>query len=102
MIKSTIEEDIRFITLPPNATHLCQPLDVAVFRGLKRTWRSIIDSWRKETRLKGVIPKEHLSSLLCRLTSSLTGDSLISGFRATGIHPLNRDEVLKRLPDQIF
>jgi hypothetical protein len=30
------QENIRFVFLPPNATHLCQPLDVAVFRSMKR------------------------------------------------------------------
>ena len=35
VIKATIENDTKFITLPPNSTHLCQPLDVAVFRRVK-------------------------------------------------------------------
>lgn len=38
------QHDIRFICLPPNAIHLCQPLDVAFFRPLTTAWRSILPS----------------------------------------------------------
>ena len=71
VIMSTIEENIRLITLPPNATHLCQPLDVCVFRGLKQNWRKIVDKWRRETRKKGSTPKEHLPTLLNLLLASM-------------------------------
>lgn len=33
--------DIKFIALPSNATHLLQPLDVVFFRPLKVNWRKI-------------------------------------------------------------
>ena len=84
--------------MPPNATHLCQPLDVAVFRGLKQSWRKILEKWRIESRVHGAIPKEHLPTLLGRLVNDLQPNSLISGFRASGIYPLDRNQVLKRLP----
>ena len=35
VIKACREKNIRFITLPPNSTHLCQPLDVAVFAPMR-------------------------------------------------------------------
>lgn len=35
--------------------------------------------------------------MMSKLCSKLTPDHLKSGFRATGIHPTNRNEVLKRL-----
>ena len=43
------ENEIRFLCLPPNSTHFCQPLDVAVFRPAKAEWRDILDNWRKES-----------------------------------------------------
>ena len=84
--------------MPPNATHLCQPLDVAVFCGLKQAWKPIVSQWRIDSRVKDAIPKENLPTMLCKLQGKLRSESLVSGFRATGIYPLDRNEVLKRLP----
>ncbi|XP_069671995.1 uncharacterized protein [Periplaneta americana] len=39
VIEECEQNNIRFVLLPPNATHLCQPLDVAFFRPLKLKWR---------------------------------------------------------------
>ena len=86
------------LCLPPNATHLCQPLDVAVFRTAKSEWRDILDTWHKESRSKENLPKTVLPTLLSELMTRLKSSNLIAGFRASGIHPINRNEVLKRIP----
>lgn len=99
VLRLTEEHDIRFITLIPNSTHLLQPLDVAVFRTLKVNWRRILDQWKKESRHKGTIPKTTFPSLLKQLCQTLSPDHLISGFKATGISPCNREPVLEKLPD---
>lgn len=98
VIEATLEHNIKFITMPPMSTHLCQPLDVAVFRTLKQHWRKILDQWRKTSRRIGAIPKAQIPKLVSELCSHLTSDHLKSGFRASGIYPLDRQQVLKRLP----
>ena len=45
VIQTCLQKDIRFITLVPNTTHLCQPLDLAVFRPLKTLWRKLLNDW---------------------------------------------------------
>ncbi|MBM3938749.1 MAG: hypothetical protein FJ333_08895, partial [Sphingomonadales bacterium] len=40
------ENNVRFIFLPENATHLMQPLDVAVFAAMKATWKKVLRAWR--------------------------------------------------------
>lgn len=45
------ENDIRFCFLPPNSTHLTQPLDVSVFGPMKKVWRSTLQDWKKNTRV---------------------------------------------------
>ena len=99
VITATIELNIRFITLLPCSTHLCQPLDVAVFRSLKRNWRKVLVRWRNETKSRGCIPKTQIPCMLKRLVdTSLISDHLVSGFRKCGIFPVDRNQVLQQLP----
>lgn len=38
------EKQIELIALYPNATHIIQPLDVAVFHPLKSKWKKVVDN----------------------------------------------------------
>ncbi|XP_063239266.1 uncharacterized protein LOC134540445 isoform X1 [Bacillus rossius redtenbacheri] len=99
VIQKCEEYNIRFILLPPNSTHLCQPLDVAFFRPLKCHWRQVLMDWKMKH--KGTIPKDVLPRLLKSTLKSLSPSiekNLKSGFRATGVYPYNPEEVLKKLP----
>ena len=42
VVRVTEKNDIHFVMLLPNATHILQPLDVA--------WRLILDGWKREVR----------------------------------------------------
>ena len=95
-----MENNIIFICLPPNITHLCQPLNVVVFRSAKIEWKDILDTWRRESRRKDNLPKDAFPSMLRKLMQRLKPSNLIAGFKATGICLLNSNEVLKRLPDE--
>lgn len=100
-VKLAKENNIYFSSLPPNSTHLTQPLDVGFFRPFKAAWRNILDKWRVESRSKGSIPKQQLPLLFNRLFSKMeeTKSKLLkSAFASTGLFPLNPQEVLKRLP----
>jgi len=98
VIEACLENNIKFVTLIPNSTHICQPLDVAVFKPLKFVWKTVLEQWRNESRIKAEIPKSVLPSLQQRLWRNLNSDHLIAGFRASGIYPLDEMQVLKRLP----
>lgn len=101
IISRCVENDIQFVLLPANATHLCQPLDVAYFRPLKMAWKRILLDWKK--RHRGSITKEYFPQLLHKVLVSLKDtekSNIIAGFRACGIVPLDRQQVLKRLPRQ--
>ena len=98
VITACIKHNIRFVPLLANSTHLCQPLDVAVFRPMKVLWRAVLARWRVESRLSGTIPKETFPRLLARVFNVLRGSNLLAGFKASGIVPFDSSEVLKRLP----
>lgn len=93
--------EIRFILLPPNSTHLTQPLDVSCFRPIKGAWRKILKLWKKRNR--GPLRKDIFPSLL-RQTLEKVGanqlENIKAGFKATGLIPLDRDAVLSKIPKQ--
>jgi hypothetical protein len=92
---------ISFVFLPANTTHLLQPLDVVFYGPLKRKWRKTLVNW-KETFGKNLatLPKDWFPHLLSELLKSINNEVLHNmsmGFQATGLCPLDRERVLKRL-----
>lgn len=99
VIEECEQNNIRFVLLPPNATHLCQPLDVAFFRPLKVKWREVLEEWKAKYR--GSLPKDTFPRLLKKTLEKLQDSimqNLISGFEASGIYPINLQKVLSRIP----
>lgn len=102
VITSCTENNICFTMLPKNSTHLAQPLDVAFFRPLKCKWRSLLQDWRNKGN-HGTLSKIHFPPLLRNLLEEIKdklSENIKSGFRKTGIVPLDRQEILKQLPNQ--
>jgi len=86
VIKSFAENGISFVLLPPNTTHLTQPLDVAFFRPLKLKWRDVLRSWKNKST--GTLPKTQFPGLLKTVINELNinnnniSTNLKSGFEA--------------------
>ncbi len=65
-------------------------------------WRKILSNWKEQNRRQTTLPKDAMAPQLKQLCEEIgfhKNASLISGFKATGIFPLDRQHVLKRLPD---
>ena len=45
VLKMAQDNNVTFTCLPPNSTHLLQPLDVAFYGPLKRLWRQVLDEF---------------------------------------------------------
>lgn len=94
--------NISFIFLPPNSTHLTQPLDLSFFRPLKRAWREILTSYKVKNPRNSTLNKCSFPKLLNVLMGKIEINKkniIESGFRAAGIYPLNKNQVLKKLPN---
>ena len=94
-VKAAIDSNIIIICLPPNTSHALQPLDVSVFRGVKRNWKEIVNAWFRESRLKNVY-KAVFPHLLSKLWGCLDPTHSINGFKHTGLYPLNKKAVDSR------
>ncbi|XP_055633246.1 uncharacterized protein LOC129773632 [Toxorhynchites rutilus septentrionalis] len=99
VLQSCIANNISFVLLPPNSTHLCQPLDVVYSGPLKKAWRDTLSDWKKKN--KECVPKHIFPRLLKKALEKIQANSannMKAGFKASGIHPLNKNAVLKILP----
>lgn len=97
-------KNILFVCLPPNATHIAQPLDVAFFSPMKLLWRGILTRWKesKSGSKYSTIPEEMFPELLRELVYKLEengSENLKLGFQKCGIYPINKQKLLDRLPE---
>lgn len=98
VLKACEENNISFVLLPKNSTHICQPLDVAVFHPIKLAWRKTLTEWKRHNR--GVVPKQEFPTLLKTMLNSCKEkmkENILSGFKATGISPYNAEIVLNKI-----
>lgn len=72
------ENGIEIIALYPNATHILQPLDLAVFRPLKVFWKKTEIEWTLENPGRN-IKKENFAPVLQKAVSKITTECIKSG-----------------------
>lgn len=99
-IKMAAEEKVVLFVLPPNTTHLCQPLDQGVFGPLKVAWRMACHDFLAKN--PGQVVHRYVFSELLKTAwlDAMTMKNIISAFRTTGVFPVNRDAVVTKLPEQ--
>lgn len=90
------EKKIVLVALPPNATHIMQPCDIAVFRTLKAGWKDERSKWRLENvNLEaGRLKKVHFCGLLDKVIKGrITPDVCRNAFRKAGLLPWDPDAI---------
>lgn len=102
-LKLCQENNVSFVCLIPNSTHLLQPLDVSYFASLKTHWWQVLSEWRqtKDGKRCVALPKVVFSQLLKKailLGQNTASQNLMKGFSSTGIYPLNPHHVISKLP----
>ena len=89
-IKFAAKERVIVFALPPNTTHLCQPLDKGCFGPLKTAWRSVCHEFYTNNPGK-MVTRFNFSRLFnSAWMQSMTVRNITGGFQVTGIYPLDR------------
>ena len=98
VVEYAMEHGIVIVTLPPHTTAKLQPLDVSVYGPFKTFLRSILNRYQIMNPHKHIT--EHmLPEFACDAWSqACTITNVTSGFRATGIWPINSHI----FPDEAF
>ena len=79
------KENVILFTLPPNTTHLTQPLDCSIFGPLKMEWRKVCQDFLQKSHGK-VVTRFSFSALFAEAwKASMTMPNIVAGFRVTGI-----------------
>ncbi|KAG8337476.1 hypothetical protein J6590_108274 [Homalodisca vitripennis] len=104
IIRLSEQNNIQFVFLPANSTHLTQPLDIALFGPMKKCWRNVMEEAKFRERNSNAFDKRyfpsHVRKALQKLEPNLQKD-IIAGLDKAGIFPLNRKRVLDRLPPEL-
>ena len=91
VIEKAIRESIHIVKLPPHVTDKLQPLDVTCFSPLKGYWEKSLNDFVSSFGSVKVMAKSMFIDLLCKIWhKGLTPSNIISGFKRTGIYPLEK------------
>lgn len=96
-IRLAAEQEVILFTLPPNTTHVTQPLDKGVFGLLKVTWRNICQEYVLKNPGKVVTRMSFLPLFAAAWKRSMTMQNILSAFKVTGIYPVDRTRVLPKV-----
>ena len=89
-IRLAAEQEILIFVLPPNTTHLTQPLDKGCFSPLKVLWRQTCHEFRRMNPGK-VVTRFDFSRLFSEAWyQAMSAKNIVASFKTTGICPFNR------------
>ena len=84
------EHKVILFALPPNTTHLTQPLDRACFAPLKNAWREVHHIFLTNNPGRRVTHNDFSTLFAQAWFKSMTMANITAGFRVTGIFPFQR------------
>ena len=90
--------DIHLLCLPSHTSHILQPLDIGVFKSFESGYSKACRKYIMENPGR-VITSEVIASLVGETWAhSITPMNILSGFKKSGISPLNPSEVFSNPP----
>ena len=91
-INLALSEGVTLFVLPPNTTHLTQPLDKGIFGPLKVRWKEVCYQYLSANPGR-VVTRYEFSWLFGEAWLTMTVKNITSGFSTTGIFPTNRNAI---------
>ena len=100
VIRTAAQEKVIIFCLPPNTTHLTQPLDKGAFGPLKTCWNQECQKYMRKNPHKVITQFQFMSIFSQAWYRAMTIPNIMSAFHTTGVYPLNRHavEVNESLP----
>ncbi len=89
-IREASSQGVIVFCLPPNTTHVCQPLDVTTFHSLKAFWDHECDEFMSANPGKIVTLYQFSSLFSATWAKAMVPKTIASGFKAAGVFPLDR------------
>ena len=100
-ILSAASQQVVLFVLPPNTTHLTQPLDKGWYGPLKEEWGKVCHEYITSNPGR-VVTCHSFSELFSKAwMRSMTVQNIISAFRICGIYPVYRAKILSKLESQL-
>nr|CCA17893.1 conserved hypothetical protein [Albugo laibachii Nc14] len=98
IVEKAIEMKIILLLLPPNSTHILQPLDVSVFTPFKTSLRRSMDRLMIDEDLSSLTKKQAISLASSAWQNGVLAkpDNVISGFVSTGLWPISAPKMRAR------
>lgn len=97
VIELARKNNVHLLCLPAHTSHILQPLDVGVFKSFKTNYSKACRRYMVDHPGR-VITSDAIAGLLAEAWPlSFTPVNILSGFKKTGVYPLNPGEVCDRM-----
>ena len=87
------KEQVVLFVLPPNTTHLTQPLDKGCFGPLKMKWEEVCHKYTTSNSGKVVNRFVFCKLLNEAWTQSMSSSNIMAAFKTTGVYPPDRTAI---------
>ena len=89
-IREATLEGVIVFCLPPHTTHITQPLNASVFHSLKVHWDTDCDKFMSSNPGRLITIYQFSTLFLSAWSKVMTPKTIVSGFKATGVFPLDQ------------
>ena len=89
---------VEVVVFPPHLTDVMEPLDKAVFRALKASFRKKEEHWTRKNHHRAPSPADFVQLWTDAYVDAVTPRNILSGFGSCGISPFDPQYFLKHCP----